>query len=384
MPNPTQNGSLKKDDNGYPVMGGTSTLDNQSIINSAFDPVTRRLLADGVGSVGPTGATGPAGPTGAIGPTGAASTVTGPTGPTGPQGAQGTAAQFTGPTGPLGPTGPTGAGATGPTGPTGLSGDKYSTTSVTSNAISPAGTPLTFTVATGLAYTPGQSVVIVNDATHYMDADVTAYNSLTGQLDVSVTFFLGVGTFSSWTINLDGAVGQKGATGPTGPTGIGVTGPTGPTGAASTVPGPTGPTGSQGATGPTGSGGGSDFSVLIFGHNFLFHDANTWLTPGGGSNNNTPDSETPTQVVMPRAGTISKLYVNASVNTLDNTAIITVRKNAVDTALTVTLSAGVLTGNDVTHSFSYSAGDLISISLVASTGSGAIQFVQGGILVDLA
>lgn len=42
----TQNGSLKKDDNGYPVMGGTSSVDNQTIINSAYDPVTRRLLTD--------------------------------------------------------------------------------------------------------------------------------------------------------------------------------------------------------------------------------------------------------------------------------------------------------------------------------------------------
>jgi len=46
MAGPTQNGSLKKDDNDYPVMGGTSSVDNATIINSAFDPVTRRLLTD--------------------------------------------------------------------------------------------------------------------------------------------------------------------------------------------------------------------------------------------------------------------------------------------------------------------------------------------------
>lgn len=42
----TQNGVLQKDDNGYPVMGGTSSVDNETIINSALDPVTRRLLTD--------------------------------------------------------------------------------------------------------------------------------------------------------------------------------------------------------------------------------------------------------------------------------------------------------------------------------------------------
>lgn len=45
----TQNGVLKKDDNDQPVMGGTSSADNATIINSAFDPVTRRLLTDQAG-----------------------------------------------------------------------------------------------------------------------------------------------------------------------------------------------------------------------------------------------------------------------------------------------------------------------------------------------
>lgn len=46
MAGPTQNGVLQKDDNAYPVMGGTSSSDNNTVINSAFDPVTRRLLVD--------------------------------------------------------------------------------------------------------------------------------------------------------------------------------------------------------------------------------------------------------------------------------------------------------------------------------------------------
>jgi len=47
----TQAGVLRKDDNDYPVMGGTSAVDNQTIINSAYDPVTRRLLVDISGKV---------------------------------------------------------------------------------------------------------------------------------------------------------------------------------------------------------------------------------------------------------------------------------------------------------------------------------------------
>lgn len=48
----TQNGVLKKDDNDNPVMGGTSSSDNATIINSSYDPVTRRLLTDNSAAAG--------------------------------------------------------------------------------------------------------------------------------------------------------------------------------------------------------------------------------------------------------------------------------------------------------------------------------------------
>lgn len=40
----TLHGSLAIDDNDKPVMGGTSSVDNETIIDSAYDPTTRRLL----------------------------------------------------------------------------------------------------------------------------------------------------------------------------------------------------------------------------------------------------------------------------------------------------------------------------------------------------
>ncbi len=52
MANLTQNGSLMRDDNDYPVMGGTSSSDDATIIDSAFDPITRRLLVDATGGGG--------------------------------------------------------------------------------------------------------------------------------------------------------------------------------------------------------------------------------------------------------------------------------------------------------------------------------------------
>ena len=100
--------------------------------------------------------------------------------------------------GTAGVTGPTGA-----TGSTGPQGDRYSTNSSTSLTIGTGSK--TFTVQTGLAYTINQDVVIAYDASNDMNGVVTAYNSGTGSMTVNVTGTIGSGTYSSWTVNLDGA-----------------------------------------------------------------------------------------------------------------------------------------------------------------------------------
>jgi hypothetical protein len=177
----------------------------------------------------------------------------GATGVTGPTGATGLGA--------TGLTGPTGAtGVVGPTGSTGPVGDRYATTSSTSLTIGTGSK--TLTVGTGLAYTVDQDIVIANAAGISMNGPVTSYVTGNGQLIVNVTSTSGSGTYTSWSVNLDGAAGSPGATGLTGPTGAtGLTGPTGATGVASTVPGPTGATGPVGATGSPGVAAGSDTQI---------------------------------------------------------------------------------------------------------------------------
>ena len=210
------------------------------------------------GATGAQGATGPAGATGVQGATGiqGATGAQGPTGETGPQGATGIqgATGATGQTGPVGQTGPQGS-----TGATGISGDRYSTTSSTSLTIATGSQSLT--IGTGLAYSIGQNVIIAYDISNDMTGNVTSYTSGTGALVVSVATINGSGTYSSWTVNLAGAVGAQGETGATGiqgPTGIqGATGPvgqTGPIGETGPV-GVTGPVGATGATGPQGATG---------------------------------------------------------------------------------------------------------------------------------
>ena len=81
-------------------------------------------------------------------------------------------------------------------------GDRYLTSSTTSNTVSNGAK--TFTVGTGLAYTPTQDITIVNDVAHHMHAAVTTYNSTTGELVVDVNSHTGTGTFTAWTVNVGG------------------------------------------------------------------------------------------------------------------------------------------------------------------------------------
>jgi len=127
----------------------------------------------------------------------------------------------------VGATGPQGAsGPSGPSGPTGPAGDRYATTSTTSLTIGTGSK--TFTVETGLSYTPSQSVLIAHNASNEMTGTVTSYATGNGQMVANVVSTIGSGTYTSWDVNLTGAVGVPGATGPTGPGGA--TGPAGATG----------------------------------------------------------------------------------------------------------------------------------------------------------
>jgi hypothetical protein len=177
----------------------------------------------------------------------AGSGAQGPTGPTGNQG-------LTGAPGPAGANGPTGP--AGPTGLDGQSGDIYATSSVTSLAII-TGTK-NLIVATGLAYTAGQSIVIAYDVNNKMEGSVVSYNPLTGAMEASITSVTGSGTYASWGVNLNGTPGIQGPAGPTGAPGAagadGLPGPMGVTGPSGS-PGLVGPTGLPGANGPTGPAG---------------------------------------------------------------------------------------------------------------------------------
>ena len=85
-----------------------------------------------------------------------------------------------------------------------IPGDRYLTTSTTSNTLS--NTNKTFTIGTGLSYTPTQSITLSYDASNHMHGEVLTYNSGTGVLTVDINHHTGSGTYTSWTVNVAGVV----------------------------------------------------------------------------------------------------------------------------------------------------------------------------------
>jgi hypothetical protein len=83
-----------------------------------------------------------------------------------------------------------------------ISGDRYLTTSTTSNSVSNGNK--TFTIGTGLSYTPTQNITISFDASKHMHGEVLTYNSGTGVLTVDVNHHTGSGTYASWVVNVGG------------------------------------------------------------------------------------------------------------------------------------------------------------------------------------
>lgn len=133
-------------------------------------------------------------------------------------------------------------GPAGTSGSSGLSGDRFRTTSTTTFTL---GVSTNIVVEPGLAYTPAQDVIITYDTSNHQVCTVVSYDINTGAMVIGppVTV-VGSGTYSSWTVNLDGAAGGNGSSGSSGANGssgvtgaAGTSGVSGTSGTSPTVPG---------------------------------------------------------------------------------------------------------------------------------------------------
>jgi hypothetical protein len=137
-----------------------------------------------------------------------------------------------------------------------LSGDRFKTTSTTTYTLQAPGGTGTITVGLGLAYSVAQSIIIAYDANNHNEAEVTSYDPLTGSLSFIVFRLTGSGTYSVWSVNVDGASGGDGSSGSSGTSGTSATDGT------SGTTGTSGSSGTSGTTGTSGSSGSSGTSAI--------------------------------------------------------------------------------------------------------------------------
>jgi len=126
-------------------------------------------------------------------------------------------------------------GTSGTSGTSGYDGDRFRTTSTTEFTL---GVSTTIVVEPGLAYTPAQDIIITYNVGNHQTCTVVSYDINTGVMvigpPVTVT---GSGTYSLWTVNLDGAAGGDGTSGTSGTSGVnGTSGSSGSSGTSGVSP----------------------------------------------------------------------------------------------------------------------------------------------------
>lgn len=115
-----------------------------------------------------------------------------------------------------------------------------------------------------------------------------------------------------------------------------------------------------------------------------------FLFQGGGDHNVSPEYgcitntqglptslEIENQTLVPIAGTFKKWYIHAASAIASASSVVYVlRKNGIDTALTVTLNAGETDASDLVNEVAFAAGDLVSYK-VTTTGTEHTQTAHG-------
>ena len=91
-----------------------------------------------------------------------------------------------------------------------------------------------------------------------------------------------------------------------------------------------------------------------------------------------PDAtNTNTELLAPKAGTLKNLYVRVTANTLDAAITVVVQINAVSKTLTLSIAAGTTgTFSDVAHTDAVVAGNLITVTAQVAGTAGSITIKQ--------
>lgn len=97
-----------------------------------------------------------------------------------------------------------------------------------------------------------------------------------------------------------------------------------------------------------------------------------------GSTSNFNPTENNRQTIIARNALISNLVIiTATTQSAGGSLVFTIRKNGVDTALTLTIAAGTVAGTftDATNSVQFAANDIISLKAVNNAAANSAQII---------
>ena len=143
-------------------------------------------------------------------------------------------------------------------------------------------------------------------------------------------------------------------------------------------------------TSPVGAGLSTPYVIAMF---VAAYSTTNTIPTGGGANfvapgngfSNFNTSEDVREIIIPDgvSGVISNLVITtANAQPASGTAVLTVRKNRVDQAITLTLAINAVAGTykDTTHSFSVTGGDKLSIKGICNASAASAQIVSISLL----
>ena len=134
-----------------------------------------------------------------------------------------------------------------------------------------------------------------------------------------------------------------------------------------------------------GVGSGTSFMGGITGLSTI-GASSTSYTNFYGASFTTLANENARQLIMPQDCTLSRLYFRTlTTQSATGSLVITVRKNAVDTAIVITIPAGstLNTFSNTTNSVSFSAGDLASVKMQNNATATSAQTTAISIMVSI-
>lgn len=94
-------------------------------------------------------------------------------------------------------------------------------------------------------------------------------------------------------------------------------------------------------------------------------------------------SNATTRSVCPISGTIKDFWFKPKNNSLNNSTVITLRKNGVDSSITVTQGTNNTANSDTTNTLAVTAGDSLELKLNTSASSGTLSGASVGLTIEI-